>query len=142
MATDPRPTVLVVDDDPTFANDLSVALKASGYRVFEAADVRSAFDVVATGARIDLALVDLNLPDNSGLVIVHTMNQQERHPKILAITAVMSDLHLEIATYMGADRAIRKFPLLRNAALNTQAWKKAVADLLPPPTFSSGAATN
>jgi CheY-like chemotaxis protein len=61
-------TILVVDPDDATRDALSVGLVRAGYFVLPAANVRDAWGVLRTpNARIDLVLMDPNLPDVSGI---------------------------------------------------------------------------
>jgi CheY-like chemotaxis protein len=61
-------TILVVDPDDATRDALSVVLVQAGYFVLPAANVRDAWGVFRTpNARIDLVLMDPNLPDVSGI---------------------------------------------------------------------------
>ncbi|HLJ94664.1 MAG TPA: response regulator [Gemmataceae bacterium] len=63
-----QPTILVVDPDDATRDALSVGLVRAGYYVLPAANVRDAWGMVRTpNARIDLVLMDPNLPDVSGI---------------------------------------------------------------------------
>src|SRR4051812_44442089 len=97
--------VLLVDDDKSFAFELAGSLKKSGYSVTQADQVADAYAMIEKND-FDVAVIDLNLPDKSGLELIHKAKHSGKTVKILATTAVFSDLHLEIATYMGADIAV------------------------------------
>lgn len=61
-------TVLVVDDGALVRRLAYRLLTESGYRVFEAGDASEALEVLALAAgRIELALVDVVLPDVNGV---------------------------------------------------------------------------
>jgi CheY-like chemotaxis protein len=102
MSTRTRPTILVVDDDPLFSFELLGTLKRAGYTVLSAANVCDAYSLLER-QQIDLAVVDLNLPDKSGLELIHTARKTRTKLKILATTGALSDLHLEIARYNLVD---------------------------------------
>ena len=59
------PHVLVVDDEPQIRRFLDIGYRAQGYRVSLAADAREALLVLARGD-VDLAILDLGLPDRDG----------------------------------------------------------------------------
>jgi DNA-binding response OmpR family regulator len=121
----PRNCILVVDDDQAFVSNLSSALTASGYTVLNAGTVEAAFSILDKET-VGLIVVDLNLPDKSGLELIHSVNKRGNGTKILAITGVLSDLHLEIATYMGAHLAVHKFPRI-GSQFPMAEWSGAVA---------------
>ena len=65
MAASSRPTVLVVEDEPSFVEALKVGLARDGFRVVVASDgmqALTAFDVVQP----DVVLLDVMLPDANG----------------------------------------------------------------------------
>jgi two-component system, OmpR family, phosphate regulon response regulator PhoB len=62
------PTVLVVDDEPHVVELVRVTLEDDRVRVVEAADGGQALTVAAE-ARPELILLDVNLPDVSGLEV-------------------------------------------------------------------------
>jgi DNA-binding response OmpR family regulator len=59
-------TVLVVDDDRTSRSFLADNLTADGYEVLEAGTIAAAQRLLSTSS-LDLAIVDLGLPDGDGL---------------------------------------------------------------------------
>jgi two-component system, cell cycle sensor histidine kinase and response regulator CckA len=63
-------SVLVVEDEPGVRSLLCVTLENSGYRVFSAADGAEALDFFMKGGeRVDVVILDLNLPRLSGLQV-------------------------------------------------------------------------
>lgn len=62
--------VLLIDDSDAFREVLAIKLRREGYTVTEAATGRQALDEAASG-NIDLALLDMRLPDMSGLLVLH-----------------------------------------------------------------------
>ena len=61
-------TVLVVDDEPPIRRFLRTSLVASGYRIVEADNAAGALRLLA-GEKPDLVILDLGLPDRSGLEV-------------------------------------------------------------------------
>ncbi len=62
-----QPLILVVDDERTIRALLRAALEPAGFRVIEAADAAGALRLA--GSRPDLVLLDIALPDASGLEV-------------------------------------------------------------------------
>jgi two-component system KDP operon response regulator KdpE len=71
-------TVLVIDDEPPIRRLLRTSLLAQGYRVIECDSAAAALET-GMGARPDLVILDLGLPDMDGLELV---------PAIRAISSV------------------------------------------------------
>jgi DNA-binding response OmpR family regulator len=115
-----------VDDDPLFLDELSSVLMASGYVVICASDAASAFSVMDSGSGLDLILVDLDLPDKSGLELIHVAAHRDWQAKIMATSGKFSGLHLEIACYMGATVAIPKFTQLIGEPFPGEQWVSAI----------------
>src|SRR5207248_2764136 len=67
-AEQPRPTVLVVDDDPRIREMLPRILELEGYVVESAADGPAAIFRLARG-EIDLMMLDLMMPGVDGLAV-------------------------------------------------------------------------
>lgn len=78
--------VLVVDDDQDVLVMLSDALRARGYEVATARDGREAVELAAT-FEPDVALVDVVLPDVSGITLASILRgatEQDGAPRIVA----------------------------------------------------------
>jgi DNA-binding response OmpR family regulator len=58
--------VLLVEDDDEFRRIVAVQLRAKGWRVQEAGSAEAAVDVLASGSRPGLVLLDVNLPGDTG----------------------------------------------------------------------------
>jgi DNA-binding NtrC family response regulator len=66
-----RPTVLVVDDERNIRRTLDLVLRGDGYEVVEAGDAEQALEMLEHGdARVDLAILDINLPGMSGVELL------------------------------------------------------------------------
>jgi two-component system KDP operon response regulator KdpE len=95
-------TILAVDDEPQIRRVLRTTLSAQGYTILEAKSGEEALEVVRK-ERVDLVLLDLNLPGISGLetcreirsssdvpIIMLTVHNTE-HDKVLALDAGADD---------------------------------------------------
>jgi DNA-binding response OmpR family regulator len=67
--SDDTPTILLVEDDPVLATFLADNLTADGYELIVAETVRDGLRELAY-RRPDVAVVDLGLPDGSGLELI------------------------------------------------------------------------
>ena len=98
--------ILLVEDDPYLQDGLSELLKLEGYAVTLAGTVREA-QAAWDGAGFDLAILDVRLPDGSGLDLCREIKAQSLVP-IIFLTA--NDLESDIVTglELGADDYITK----------------------------------
>jgi nitrogen-specific signal transduction histidine kinase/ActR/RegA family two-component response regulator len=84
--TDQRGTVLVVEDEEAMVRLLNDVLRQSGYRVMVAMDGEEAIDLFHRHKeKIDVVLLDLNLPKASGADVIRAVKAQR--PEINIIVA-------------------------------------------------------
>ena len=93
--------ILVVDDDPQIRESLRKVLRAEGYEVVLAADGQEAIEKF-NSERIDLLLLDLNLPDNSGWDIFGTITSLNPFLPIIIITGRQNQHELATGAGVGA----------------------------------------
>lgn len=71
------PRVLVVDDEEGVRNIVAVALEVKGYQVLTADGGREALErMMDEGGRIDLVILDVVMPDQSGPAVFRRMRAQ------------------------------------------------------------------
>lgn len=101
-----KATILVCDDEPTMRELLRVIL-AEEYDVFEAADGREALEL-AKAAHPDIILLDLMLPEISGLDVLARLRQEDvfGDPGVIVLTALRDAA--ASAAEGGADRFLLK----------------------------------
>ena len=78
--------LLVIEDDATLLQSLTTKLGESGFAVEQAADGKEGL-YYALEYPIDLAIVDLGLPEMSGLDIIREVRKQGKSYPILILTA-------------------------------------------------------
>ena len=98
--------ILVVEDDATIRETLAFNLKKEGYAVTSAADGAAAL-TQARSTRPDLILLDLMLPELSGLELTRILRQEADVP-IIMLTAKESEVDKVVGLQMGADDYITK----------------------------------
>ena len=89
-------TVLIVDDDDLNRKLFGLMLSARGYRVLHAGDGFRGLDLVRQ-EHPDLVIMDLGLPDMSGLEVTHrlkTGKETGEIPVIIATAYMFSDEQL------------------------------------------------
>jgi two-component system response regulator RegX3 len=94
-------TLLVVDDEPTLRETLAYNLEHDGYRVVTAADGREALERFRA-ERPDLVVLDLMLPELSGVEVCRIIRQESDVP-ILMLTAKDSEVDKVVGLEVGAD---------------------------------------
>ncbi len=100
------PHILVVDDDLEIRKLLSRYLAVQGFRVTAAGDGREMEEKLTT-QRIDFVVLDLMLPDASGLDLCRALRARSRVPVIL-LTALKEDVDRIIGLEIGADDYLGK----------------------------------
>ena len=78
--------LLVIEDDQTLRESLSRELEAAGFAVEQAADGKEGL-YYATEYPIDLAIVDLGLPEMPGLELIAKVREEGKTFPILILTA-------------------------------------------------------
>lgn len=98
--------ILVVDDEKEIADLLDLYLRNDGYNVFKCYRGQPALDYVVK-ERIDLAILDIMLPDVSGLEICRKIRENHHFP-IIMLTAKGEEMDKVTGLTMGADDYITK----------------------------------
>lgn len=101
-----RPQVLVVEDEPSIRLLLRATLRAEGYAVQEAESGREA-EAMAQTRPPDLFIVDLGLPDCSGVELIRRLRRWCDKP-IVVLSARMLEQQKVEALDAGADDYIVK----------------------------------
>jgi two-component system OmpR family response regulator len=79
-------TVLVVDDEAVLAEMVSMALRYEGWNIATAVDGSSAI-ASARANRPDVVVLDVMLPDMSGLDVLHKLREENPQLPVLLLTA-------------------------------------------------------
>jgi two-component system response regulator RegX3 len=111
--------VLVVEDEPSFAEALTVGLRREGFRVTVAADGVSAlerFDDVNPA----LVLLDVMLPRLSGIDVCREMRSRSPVP-IIMVTAKTAEIDAVVGLEVGADDYVTKPYRLRELVARIRA---------------------
>jgi two-component system alkaline phosphatase synthesis response regulator PhoP len=86
MADDPKPRLLVVEDEVHLAAGIRENLELEGYEVEVAADGRSGLDRIRRGA-LDLVLLDVMLPGLDGFTVCEMAREEGLEVPVLFLTA-------------------------------------------------------
>ena len=121
-----RPRVLIVEDHLLFAEAIQAQLEAGGVDVVEVVTTGQDGVRAAMRERPDIVLVDLGLPDQSGLAAGAAILDQLPETSVLALTAledtwaVKSALRSRFSGYLTKDIPVREFVDAVRAALGGQ----------------------
>lgn len=99
--------LLLLEDDDLLAESLAESLKDNGYLVDLAASLKAAKSLMAT-EHYELAILDLGLPDGSGLDLLAQWRKQKRSTPILILTARDTWEDKVIGLETGADDYLEK----------------------------------
>jgi two-component system nitrate/nitrite response regulator NarP len=100
--------VLVADDHPMIAAALDVLLRGTDYELVGRA--RSGSEAVAQVQRVkpDLLLLDINMPDGSGLDVLRRLRDMRHAPVTILLTAGMDDPQLLVADGLEPEGMVLK----------------------------------
>lgn len=118
--------ILIVDDDREISTLLAEYLEKNGYRTLTAGDGKAMWKAL-DDARIDLIVLDLNLPGDDGLTLCRNLRSRSSIPVIM-LTARGEPLDRILGLEMGADDYLPKpfeprelFARIRSVLRRTQA---------------------
>ncbi len=113
------PLVLVVDDEASYRDALSVALSAEGFLVETAADGVEALEKFES-SRPALILLDVMLPRISGIDVCRQIRTKSRVP-IIMVTARGGEIDAVVGLEVGADDYVAKPFRLRELVARVRA---------------------
>lgn len=99
--------ILVVDDEPDLRDVLRILLEANHYRVTEAANAEQALARVQSDRTIQLVLLDVMLPDLSGVEICRRIREMTNIP-VIFLTALSKDQDKAQTYRSGGDDYLSK----------------------------------
>lgn len=99
--------ILLVEDDPILAKGLQMNLRQAGHDVAWEAKLASAQEREAQ-TPIDLILLDVNLPDGSGVDFCRNLRERGSRLPIIMLTAKTDENSVVIGIEAGANDYIRK----------------------------------
>ena len=124
------PVVLVVEDEDSFVDALTVGLKREGFRVQVARDGAEALDLFDV-VRPDLVLLDVMLPKVSGIDVCRELRSRSKVP-IIMVTAKGAEIDTVVGLEVGADDYVTKPYRLRELVARMRAvLRRAPAEAGP-----------
>jgi two-component system OmpR family response regulator len=122
--------ILVVDDDPEIRKLLARYIESQGFRVVLASSCRELRDRLATH-QIDLIVLDVMLPDGSGLDLCRDLRAERSRVPIILLTALKEDVDRIIGLEIGADDYLGKPFNPRELLARVKAVLRRRAEALP-----------
>jgi two-component system alkaline phosphatase synthesis response regulator PhoP len=99
--------ILLIEDNPGFAEGLRQNLEFDGYRVSVAIDVASSSRAIEVDPP-DLVILDLMLPDGNGYDVLRTIRERDSVTPVLLLTALSEEAHKVRGFRLGADDYVTK----------------------------------
>lgn len=99
--------VLIVDDDAEIVSLLSLYLRGQGFDVAEAMSL-SDFRAALPSSRPDIVILDITLPDGSGLEACRILRDDGVDTPIILLTAMTDDTDRIVGLEFGADDYLGK----------------------------------
>jgi two-component system response regulator RegX3 len=112
-------TVLVVEDEESFIDALTVGLRREGFRVQVARDGAQALDLF-DAVNPDLVLLDVMLPKVSGIDVCRQLRKRSQVP-IIMVTAKGAEIDTVVGLEVGADDYVTKPYRLRELVARMRA---------------------
>jgi two-component system, OmpR family, response regulator RegX3 len=106
MVTSGRPTVLVVEDEASYVEALTVGLSREGFIVEVAVDGAEAL-LKFEDLQPDLVLLDVMLPKMSGIDVCRLLRKRSQVP-IIMVTAKSAEIDTVVGLEVGADDYVSK----------------------------------
>ena len=117
---------MIVEDDKELNQGLCRALKTQNRQIVSCQNLRTAREQLLC-QNVSLVLLDVNLPDGSGLDLLHEIKEKTQNLPVILLTANDTDIDIVDGLEKGADDYITKpFSLsVLRARVNTQLRKIA-----------------
>jgi two-component system torCAD operon response regulator TorR len=128
--------VLIVEDEPVTRSKLAAYLMAEGFQVSEAADARDMRAVISRAVP-DVVLLDINLPDESGLILARDLRSKSS-VGIILVTARQDEMDRIVGLELGADDYITKPFNPRELAVRVRNLQRRVAPTMAAERSASG----
>lgn len=99
--------IFLLEDDPLITKGLRFTLQSEGFALTSCAALRQAREAVFAEP-FDLAVVDLTLPDGSGMELVQLIKERLPELPVLILTAMDDENHVVRGFDLGADDYVTK----------------------------------
>ena len=100
--------VLLVDDHPMIAAALGMLLRGTDYELLERARTAAEASKLLSKLKPDLVLLDVHLPDGSGLDVLRKLWSARTRPSVILLTAGMDEAQLLMAAELRPQGMVLK----------------------------------
>ncbi|HEX5237363.1 MAG TPA: response regulator transcription factor [Sphingomicrobium sp.] len=100
--------VLLADDHPMIGAALELLLRGTDYELTGRARTGAEALAQVRSARPDILLLDVNMPDGSGIEVLRTLRERGRAPRVVLLTAGMDDPQLIAADRLEPEGMVLK----------------------------------
>lgn len=127
-------TILIIDDEPNILRFLSQALNIQGYKVITSLTGASGLEEVLSKV-IDLVLLDLKLPDTTGIEVLRAIREQDRDLPVIMLTAfgdvstAVQAMKLGAGDYLSKPFDLEELLLMVRKLLETSAMYRELRQL-------------
>jgi two-component system, OmpR family, phosphate regulon response regulator PhoB len=120
VSSDNRPRVLVVDDDSALQRLVATLLKRANMQALSATNAAEAMDHLQQDPLPDIVILDMMLPDVSGMDFLRQMRRQSQLAKlpVIILSALADPDKIREGLDAGANRYLTK-PYLANNLVTT-----------------------
>ena len=137
--------ILIIEDEPDIRKTIDYNLSKESFEVFQAASIAEGEQAIQQH-KPDLVILDLMLPDGSGLTLCRDIKSDPatKNTLVILLTAKADELDRVIGFELGADDYVTKPFSVRELILRVRAiLKRRASDKSQPadPTYTFGALT-
>src|SRR5210317_1000367 len=117
--------VLIIEDEPDIRKTIDYNLSKESFEVVQAASIQEGERVLASN-KIDVIILDLMLPDGSGLTLCRDIKSDSKlkHIPVIILTAKTEDVDRVVGFELGADDYVTKPFSVRELILRVKAVLK------------------
>jgi len=123
-------TILLVDDDQDYLEQMKVQIEAAGYNVAPAGSVAEATKLLDT-QQFDAAVVDLMLEDvDGGFTLCYRIKRKHAGVPVLLVTGVSSETGIDFDAATNEERSWVKADVVLNKPVRFEQLQRELSRLL------------